>query len=121
MTDQCIYRFQGAYLTNFKDFTMHFKNTTTITLDQNYRSPQNIVKLASNLLEAVPERQPKKLHSENEEGGKIMLASCSNENAEVEFVLKMINELRGKQIREKRRKSCPFDLSRFCNFIQKKD
>jgi len=36
--DQCIYRFQGAYLTNFKDFSQYFKNTTLITLNQNYRS-----------------------------------------------------------------------------------
>lgn len=41
--DQCIYRFQGAYLTNFRDFARFFKYTTTITLNQNYRSSQNIV------------------------------------------------------------------------------
>ena len=45
--DQCIYRFQGAYLTNFKDFSTHFKNTAIITLNQNYRSSKNIVNLAS--------------------------------------------------------------------------
>ena len=72
--DQCIYRFQGAYLTNFKDFSEYFKNTTTITLNQNYRSSQNIVKLACELLEQVPDRQPKTLFSKNEEGDKICVA-----------------------------------------------
>ena len=96
--DQCIYRFQGAYLTNFKDFSTHFKNTAVITLNQNYRSSKNIVNLASQLLEAVPERQPKKLFSENEEGDKIVLGVCSNENSEVEFVVKTIYDLIGKPI-----------------------
>ncbi len=94
--DQCIYRFQGAYLTNFKDFSRHFENTTTITLNQNYRSSQNIVNLANQLLDDVPERQPKKLYSENEEGNKILLGSCSNENSQVEFVVRKISDLVGK-------------------------
>ncbi len=99
--DQCIYRFQGAYLTNFKDFSAFFKNTTTINLNQNYRSSQNIVKLANQLLEGVPERQAKKLFSENEEGDKVHMTICSNENSEVEFVVKTIKNLIGKHIRRR--------------------
>lgn len=36
--DQSIYRFQGAYLTNFQDFREHYKDTTVVVLNQNYRS-----------------------------------------------------------------------------------
>lgn len=96
--DQSIYRFQGAYLTNFKDFQSYFPKTTVVVLNRNYRNPQNIVNLASQLLEGVPERHPKKLKSEHEEGDKITLAECAHESAEVEFVVKTINELLGKPI-----------------------
>jgi ATP-dependent DNA helicase UvrD/PcrA len=96
--DQSIYRFQGAYLTNFQDFQSSFPKTTIVTLNRNYRSPQNIVNLASQLLEGVPERHPKKLKSEHEEGNQITITECSHESAEVEYVVKTINELVGKSI-----------------------
>lgn len=99
--DQSIYRFQGAYLTNFKDFQSYFPNTTIVVLNRNYRSPQNIVSLASQLLEELPERQQKKLKSEHEEGDKVTLAQCNNESAEVEFVVKTIKELLGKKIQRR--------------------
>lgn len=96
--DQCIYRFQGAYLTNFFDFQNHFSNAKIINLDQNYRSTQNIVKLASDLVQDIPGRQKKELFSANNQGGKINVVECSNEASEVEFVVKTIKELLGKPI-----------------------
>lgn len=96
--DQSIYRFQGAYLTNFKDFQSYFPKTTVVVLNRNYRSPQNIVNLASQLLDGIPERHIKKLKSEHEEGDQITIAECAHESAEVEFVVKTINELLGKPI-----------------------
>jgi len=101
--DQCIFRFQGAYLTNFKDYKKNFSDTAIINLDQNYRSTQNIVNLASQCLKMVPKanRQEKNLFSKNEEGDKIILAECNNESAEVEFVVKKIKELVGKPIKRR--------------------
>lgn len=99
--DQSIYRFQGAYLTNFRDFQSYFPKTTVVVLNRNYRSTQNIVNLASQLLEGVPERHPKKLKSEHEEGDKITLAECAHESAEVEFVVKTIKELFGKPVKRR--------------------
>lgn len=96
--DQSIYRFQGAYLTNFKDYKEHYPKTTTIVLHRNYRSPQNIVKLASQLLEEIPDREKKNLKSENEEGDKVVVAECGHETAEVEFVVKTIKSLLGLKI-----------------------
>ena len=96
--DQSIYRFQGAYLTNFKDFESYFPDTTVVELSRNYRSTKNIVGLSSQLLEGVSERSPKKPRSEHEEGEKITVAQCSNESSEVEFVVKTIRDLLGKRI-----------------------
>ena len=111
--DQCIYRFQGAYLTNFKDFEKHYKNTTTVNLDQNYRSTENIVKLASSCLERQSNRQEKNLYSENEQGEKITVIKCSNESAEVEWVVKKIKELFGKPIKRRDGSEKPLDYNDF--------
>ena len=96
--DQSIFRFQGAYMKNFNDFEEYFTNTKIINLDQNYRSTQNIVNLASKLISNIEERKEKNLFSENIEGEKIKVCSCSNENAEAEYVVKTIKELLGKPI-----------------------
>ena len=99
--DQSIYRFQGAYLTNFQDFREHFPNTTLLALSQNYRSSKKIVKVANDLLAAVQNRQPKQLYSENEEGDKVQVAVCSNETSEVEFVVDKIKNQVGQHIKRR--------------------
>ncbi len=96
--DQSIFRFQGAYMKNFSDFEEYFTNTKVVNLDQNYRSTQNIVNLASSLISNIEERQKKNLFSKNIKGEKIKVCACSNETAEVEYVVKNINELLGKPI-----------------------
>jgi len=99
--DQCIYRFQGAYLTNFRDFEKHFKSTTHANLDQNYRSTENIVKLANSCLEGQPNRQEKNLFSKNEQGDKIGVIKCNDESSEVEYVVKTIRDMVGKPIKRR--------------------
>ena len=96
--DQSIFRFQGAYMKNFNDFEKYFTNTKIINLDQNYRSTQNIVNLASSLVSNIEERQKKNLFSKHKPGEKIKVRACSNENAEVEYVVKTIKDLLGKPI-----------------------
>lgn len=96
--DQSIFRFQGAYMKNFNDFQKYFTNTKVVNLDQNYRSTQNIVNLANSLVSNIEERQKKSLFSKNIQGNKIKVSACSNEGAEVEYVVKTIKELLGKPI-----------------------
>lgn len=96
--DQSIFRFQGAYMKNFNDFEKYFTNTKIINLDQNYRSTQNIVNLANTLVSNIEERRKKNLFSKNIEGPKIKVCACSNESAEVDYVVKNIKELLEKPI-----------------------
>ncbi|MGA9139092.1 MAG: UvrD-helicase domain-containing protein [Methanocella sp.] len=93
--DQSIYRFRGAYLTNFSDFKGHFKVETPVTLDVNYRNSKNILGLALQLMENAPNRERKDLVTGNPEGDKVILARCENEQAEAAYVLKEINRLIG--------------------------
>lgn len=118
--DQSIYRFQGAYLTNFKDFQSYFPNTTVVVLNRNYRSTQSIVNLASQLLEGVPERHAKKLKSEHEEGSKVTVAQCANESSEVEFVVKTIKELLDKPIERRDGTSDPLTFRDFVILSRRK-
>lgn len=118
--DQSIYRFQGAYLTNFQDFKTHFQNTTVVTLNQNYRSTQNIVKVSSELLASAPSRQAKQLYSQNEEGEKVVVASCSNESSEVEFVVNKIREMLGKPLKRRDGTESPLTYKDFVILSRRK-
>lgn len=101
--DQSIYRFRGAYLTVFDDFREHFKeNATTVKLERNYRSTKNVVALAKQLLDPVPNRVSKGLFSENEDGGKVIVARCATDAAEIDFVVNKIkNDLLGKELKRR--------------------
>lgn len=118
--DQSIYRFQGAYLTNFEDFKSYFSGTVVQVLNRNYRSSQNIVNLANQSLEGIPKRHEKKLKSEHEEGQKVTVAQCSNESSEVEFVVKTIKELLGKTIERRDGTSTPLDYRDFVILSRRK-
>ena len=97
--DQSIYRFQGAYIANFQHFQKLYNDKVkVIVLKQNYRSPKNIVNLASQLLAGVSNRQKKELYSLNEEGDKVTVVRCRHDMAEVEYVVSKIRELVGKKI-----------------------
>lgn len=89
--DQAIYRFRGAYLTNFKDFTDHFA-PKELLLDVNYRNSRNILTLAMQLMEHAPYRKAKALTTKNPDGPLITVARCENEQAEAAYVLNEIQD-----------------------------
>ena len=48
--DQSIYSWRGAEIKNFLEFDQVYKNAKVIRLEENYRSSQNILSVASNLI-----------------------------------------------------------------------
>src|SRR5438132_2038910 len=78
-------------------------------LNQNTRSTKNIVGISGELLSGVNDRQKKELFYENEEGEKVVVAACSSESAEVEFVVSKTKEMYG--TRAKRRDGTESPLS----------
>ena len=48
--DQSIYSWRGAEIKNFLEFDKIYENTKVIRLEQNYRSSENILEVASKLI-----------------------------------------------------------------------
>jgi DNA helicase-2/ATP-dependent DNA helicase PcrA len=103
--DQAIYKFQGAELDNITRFTQKYPKATTIVLDSNYRSTQDVLDYARNIilkandrLETRNKNITKDLKSQNKEmknssEGKIVECEFKNEIDEYEFVATKVNEL----------------------------
>ena len=66
--DQSIYSWRGAEIKNFLEFDQVYQNTKVIRLEQNYRSSQNILSVASNLIANNQNRVGKTLITTMEEG-----------------------------------------------------
>ena len=66
--DQSIYSWRGAEIKNFLEFDKVYKNTKIIRLEKNYRSSQNILGVASKLIENNQSRVGKNLFTNHEQG-----------------------------------------------------
>ena len=60
--DQSIYSWRGAEIKNFLEFDKIYENTKVIRLEQNYRSSQNILSVASSLISNNQNRVGKTLN-----------------------------------------------------------
>ncbi len=76
--DQSIYSWRGAEIKNFLDFDKIYKNTKIIRLEQNYRSSQNILAVASELIRNNENRVGKTLKTEMEQGDLVQLNCFKN-------------------------------------------
>ena len=76
--DQSIYSWRGAEIKNFLEFDQTYENTKIIRLEQNYRSTQNILSVASNLIANNQNRLGKTLKASIDEGDLIKLNCYKN-------------------------------------------
>ncbi len=76
--DQSIYSWRGAEIKNFLEFDQVYKNTKIIRLEQNYRSSQNILSVASNLISNNKNRVGKTLITSMEDGDLVKLNCFKN-------------------------------------------
>ena len=76
--DQSIYSWRGAEIKNFLEFDKIYYNTKIIRLEENYRSTQNILSVASNLISNNENRVGKTLKTSMEEGDLINLNCYKN-------------------------------------------
>ncbi|MDA9933408.1 UvrD-helicase domain-containing protein [Candidatus Pelagibacter sp.] len=76
--DQSIYSWRGAEIKNFLEFDQVYENTKVIRLEQNYRSSQNILSVASSLISNNQNRVGKTLTTTMEEGDLVKLNCFKN-------------------------------------------
>lgn len=99
--DQTIYSWRGADINFINNFDKLFKKTTTITLNQNYRSSKNILKIANKLIEHNPNRLPKVLKTDNEEGPSVEYYQATSQENETIWVISKINQLKKNKVQLK--------------------
>jgi DNA helicase-2/ATP-dependent DNA helicase PcrA len=76
--DQSIYSWRGAEIKNFLEFDQVYQNSKVIRLEENYRSSQNILSVASNLIANNQNRVGKTLKTTMEEGDLVKLNCFKN-------------------------------------------
>ena len=88
--DQSIYRFRGANIENILSFESEYKGARVIRLEQNYRSTQNILDAANEVIRHNVGRKGKTLWTENGAGEKVLVKTTFNESDEANFVVGQI-------------------------------
>ncbi len=104
--DQAIFKFQGAELDNINKFINSFTDVELITLGKNYRSTQNILDHARNVITKIEDRLEvrypgqinKKIIASNKkllekEEGKIIEESFENKFSEMDYICNQIKNI----------------------------
>ncbi len=94
--DQSIYGFRGATIRNILQFEVDFPNATTVLLEQNYRSTQNILSAANSVITKNESRKEKNLWSDAGSGSPLIGYIAESEYDEAEFVKSEIRDLSDK-------------------------
>ncbi|MGZ3839090.1 MAG: ATP-dependent helicase [Flavisolibacter sp.] len=89
---QSIYSFRGATIQNILQFQKDYDEVKVIKLEQNYRSTQNILSIANEIIKNNTGQIPKTLFTENATGEKIRLVRSMADNDEGKFVADQIQE-----------------------------
>jgi ATP-dependent DNA helicase UvrD/PcrA len=88
--DQSIYRWRGADIKNILKFEEHFPSAKVIRLEENYRSTQNILDVASGVIKHNLERKEKALWTQNPGGELIRYYQATDAESEARFVASKI-------------------------------
>ncbi|HEY5585812.1 MAG TPA: DNA helicase PcrA [Ruminiclostridium sp.] len=98
--DQSIYGWRGANIRNILDFEKDFKGCKTVKLEQNYRSTQNILDAANQVISNNTGRKIKSLWTENKGGSKIVLCENETEHEESLYIAREIQRLANEENRK---------------------
>ncbi len=91
---QSIYSFRGATIQNILQFQKDYDEVKLIKLEQNYRSTQNILNIANEVIKNNKGQIPKTLFTENATGEKIKLVRTMTDNDEGKFTADAMQELK---------------------------
>ncbi|MGB8957232.1 MAG: DNA helicase PcrA [Tumebacillaceae bacterium] len=91
-SDQSIYAWRGADISNILNFEKDYPDATVIKLEQNYRSVGRILMAANQVIANNMERKEKNLWSTKPEGEKLRMYKAYDEHAESYFVVQQAME-----------------------------
>ena len=89
--DQSIYKFRGANIGNILNFEHFFPDAKVIRLEQNYRSTQNILDTANEVISHNKGRKSKRLWTATGVGEHVKLRQFTNAFEEAEYISGIIN------------------------------
>lgn len=89
--DQSIYKFRGAEIQNILTFKDKFPETKIIRLEKNYRSTEEILSIADDVVKNNNGRLGKTLFAERGKGKKPVLAFLPNQDEEAAFCADLIS------------------------------
>jgi len=92
-TDQSIYAWRGADYRNLQRFERDYPDAQVILLEQNYRSTQTILDVATSIIERNPHRKSKRLYSDRGDGRKVVLHEAYDDRGESTYVVETIAKL----------------------------
>ncbi|MFZ3577825.1 DNA helicase PcrA [Virgibacillus sp. DJP39] len=92
-SDQSIYGWRGADITNILTFEKDYPAAKSVFLEQNYRSTKSILSAANKVIGNNTGRKPKNLWTENDDGKNIHYFQGGTEHEEAFFVTDKIQEL----------------------------
>lgn len=84
--DQNIYSWRGADIKNVLQFERHFPRSTTVLLEENYRSTQTIIAASNDVIKKNQNRVDKNVFTNNQEGEKITLYAAMTGYDEAEYI-----------------------------------
>ncbi|MCS3702237.1 ATP-dependent helicase [Salinibacter ruber] len=90
---QSIYAFRGADITNILNFDNDYPDATTIRLERNYRSTENIICLADSIIEENDDQIEKSLWTDNAEGEYVALMEALSEKDEAQKIERRVRDL----------------------------
>ncbi len=92
-SDQSIYAFRGADISNILDFEKDYSEAKIIKLEQNYRSTQVILDAADAVIEKNQNRKKKKMWTEQEGGDLVEVIHARSEKEEAQYIATEIERL----------------------------
>lgn len=94
---QSIYAFRGADISNILSFERDYPSATTVRLERNYRSTENILTLADSIIDHNEDQLDKTLWTDKDGGDKVVLTEALSEKDEAKKIEQKIRDL---QLRE---------------------
>lgn len=90
--DQSIYSWRGANIQNILNFESDFPNARLVKLEQNYRSTEQILCAANEVIANNQQRYEKNLYTEKGKGSPLVIHSCESDREEASLVISQIKK-----------------------------